>query len=387
MIKKNSTSFKTIKSLNRFRLKQVNGRHCLIDAKGILFFTLGVNHIEAIQEESEYPLFTEKYKNDWQEFSKVARDDLYRWSYNTAGYGAPHAIRPLMPYFADVFLERNSNFLSDEEFHYPDVFDPEIQAAKIAQLNKMCEQGDSENLIGYYWTDTPQWDLERALKTRGTNWVITIRELPLSAPGRIQYEAYLESSKEKGVPPSDEGFLRLIAREHYRLIGETTRKLSPHALIFGERYLLGDHPDCVLEEALPYLDVLSIQPGSDKFESEYFDTLYAKYQKPIIVCDHQCSFATPKYAQTMWHQLESEQAVAEMYCNYLKDMIQKSYIIGYHRCQYIDRYNAYPGVLKQGLLREDGSAYATLEAAVAMSNTATLETFSKETDTTKNDSD
>jgi hypothetical protein len=60
-------------------------------------------------------------------------------------------------------------------------------------------------------------------------------------------------------------------------------------------------------------------------------------------------------------------------------MIQKPYIIGYQRCQYIDRYNEYPGVLKQGLLREDGSAYTTLEAAVAATNAAILETFSQET--------
>lgn len=379
MKQNNCTTFESETNLARFHLNTVNDRHCLTDSNGELFFSLGVNHINAIQEASEHPLFSEKYKSDWQAFCEVAHQNLLQWAFNTAGYGAPHAIRSLMPYFADSFLERNSNFLSDQEFFFPDVFDPEVQARKTTELQRMCAAAHSENLIGYYWTDTPQWDLERSLETRGTNWVITIRELPPSAPGRIQYEAYIKSCQEKGTPANDEGFLRLIAREHYRLIGETTRKLDPCALIFGERYLLGDHPDCVLEEAIPYIDVLSIQPGSDQFEGEYFDALYAKYRKPIIVCDHQCSFATPAYAQTMWHQLESEKAVAEMYCNYLKEMIQKSYIIGYQRCQYIDRYNEYPGVLKQGLLREDESSYATLEAAVTMTNIVTLETFQRQT--------
>jgi hypothetical protein len=371
--------FKSNKSIGRFHLKNVKGRDCLIDPAGVPFFTLGINHVDAIQEESEHPLFTNKFKSDWHAFCKVVHQNLLQWSFNTAGYGAPYTIRSLVPYFADSFLERNSNFLSDQEFFFPDVFDPEVQARKTMELQRMCVTAHSENLIGYYWTDTPQWDLIRSLETRGTNWVITIRELPSSAPGRIQYESYLKSCQEKGTPANDEGFLRLIAREHYRLIGETTRKLDPCALIFGERYLLGDHPECVLEEAVPYIDVLSIQPGSDQFEGEYFDTLYAKYKKPIIICDHQCSFATPAYAQTMWKQLESEKAVAEMYCNYLRKMIQKPYIIGYQRCQYIDRYNEYPGVLKQGLLREDGSAYTTLEAAVAATNAAILETFSQET--------
>ena len=77
----------------------------------------------------------------------------------------------------------------------------------------------------------------------------------------------------------------------------------------------------------------------------------------------------------MWKQLESESAVAEMYRNYVANAVAKPYIIGYHRCQYIDRYNEYPGVLKQGILREDGSAYKVLEAAITSTNASALETF------------
>jgi hypothetical protein len=138
---------------------------------------------------------------------------------------------------------------------------------------------------------------------------------------------------------------------------------------------MSDHPQVVLEAAMPYIDVLSIQPGNDQFEEEYFDALYASYGKPIIICDHQCSFPTPEYNETMWKQLESEGAVAEMYRNYVAAAVAKPYIIGYHRCQYIDRYNEYPGVLKQGILREDGSAYKVLEAAITAANASALKTF------------
>ena len=53
----------------------------------------------------------------------------------------------------------------------------------------------------------------------------------------------------------------------------------------------------------------------------------------------------------------------------------KPYIIGYHRCQYIDRFNPHPGVLKQGLLREDGTVYEVLQKAVTAANLKAQENF------------
>ena len=359
----------------RFHLANTGDRHYLVDPQGKPFFTLGINHINAVQEAADPDIFAEQYGNDWVQYATSAAKDLVRWHYNTAGYGSPEAIYPLMPYMEDSFLERNSNFLSNAEFFYPDVFDPAVQAAKLEKLRWMCRNIENPNLIGYYWTDTPQWDLERSLRTRGTNWVMAIRNLPVNAPGRIRYEQYLQECSEAGTQATDEGFLALIAQAHYQLIGEATRKLHPGALVFGERYLLNDHPKVVLEAAMPYIDVLSIQPGSDRFEAEYFDALYAQYKKPIIICDHQCSFPTPQYDKTMWKQLENEAAVADMYRQYLAAACAKPYIIGYHRCQYIDRFNEYPAVLKQGMLREDGSAYALMQTAVTEANCSALDQF------------
>ena len=358
-----------------FQLDEIQGRHVLVDPAGDPFFSLGVNHINAIQEDSKYDLLDKNFKGSWDAYSSAAVADLKAWNYNTAGYGSPKEIYPLIAYMEDSFLERNSNYLSNEEFFYPDIFDPKVKAEKLNKLQWMCRNKNNPNLIGYYWTDTPQWDLERSLRTRGTNWVIAIRELPAQAPGKIRYERYLTDCVQDGVTATDEGFLSIIAKEHYKLIGEATRRLHPNALIFGERYLMNDHPQVVLEAAMPYIDVLSIQPGDDKFEEEYFDALYTSYEKPIIICDHQCSFPTSEYSKTMWKQLESESAVAEMYRNYVAAAVAKPYIIGYHRCQYIDRYNEYPGVLKQGILREDGSAYKVLEAAITAANSYALETF------------
>jgi hypothetical protein len=105
--------------------------------------------------------------------------------------------------------------------------------------------------------------------------------------------------------------------------------------------------------------------------------LHKKTGKPILLCDHQASFAVPDYPKTMWQQLESQEAVGKAYAKYLEDAFKKPYIIGYHRCQYIDRFAKHPGVLKQGMLREDGTPYKTLAQYTTEANRAAVRSFAE----------
>ena len=61
-----------------------------------------------------------------------------------------------------------------------------------------------------------------------------------------------------------------------------------------------------------------------------------------------------------------------------KSAFKKPYIIGYHRCQYIDRFAEPPGVLKQGMIRQDGTAYETLVQHVREANAQALNRFVEE---------
>ena len=316
-------------------------------------------------------LFAGSFDGDLTKECEGVYENLTAWGFNTAGYGSPKPLCWLMPNMAPAYLTENANYMSDSQFHYSDVFDRIVQDEMRAKLKQVVrQQQGNPSLIGYYWTDTPQWDMERARKKRGTDWVSTIRNLPASAPGKKRYEQFLADGGA-----SDEDFLRLIARELYRVIGEETRRLAPDALIFGERYLVNDHPDCVIEEALPYIDVLSIQPGGANFNGAYLDDLHAKFGKPIMLCDHQSSFPTPEYPKTMWQQLESEATSGRAYDQYLKDAFSKPYIIGYQRCQYVDRFEERSGVLKQGVIREDGTPYKTLTQHISKANAAARKRF------------
>ena len=346
-----------------FRLSKVHGRDCLIDPAGKPFLSLGINHIRNVLQGD--------FSHNQQQACEEAYDNLRAWGFNTAGYGAPDSLTQMIPYLSPMYLTKNSNYLSDTQFSYPDIFDPAIQAKIRERIRfNISKQEGNPNLIGYYWTDTPQWDLTRSSTKRRTNWVSTIRDLPNSAPGIQRYKKFLA---EGGV--EDYEFLRLIARELYKILGEETKRCAPRSLIFGERYLAGDHPDCVVEEALPYIDVLSIQPGGAKFQTSYFDELHQKFKKPIILCDHQSSFPTPAYPKTMWEQMESEEAAGQAYEQYVKAAFSKPYIIGYQRCQYIDRFEKERGILKQGLIREDQTVYKNVVQHITEANKAVIKQF------------
>ena len=78
----------------------------------------------------------------------------------------------------------------------------------------------------------------------------------------------------------------------------------------------------------------------------------------------------------MWQQLPNQEEVGMAHREYLDTALAKPYILGYHRCQYIDRFKARKGVLKQGLLKVDGTPYKTLVRTVTENNRFTLDTFS-----------
>jgi hypothetical protein len=70
----------------------------------------------------------------------------------------------------------------------------------------------------------------------------------------------------------------------------------------------------------------------------------------------------------MWPTLPDVASVGRAHARYLQTGFQTSYLIGYNRCQYIDRYKHRQGLLKQGLLQIDGTPYQELVESVQKNN-------------------
>lgn len=131
-------------------------------------------------------------------------------------------------------------------------------------------------------------------------------------------------------------------------------------MIFGERYAGAALPWEVIQEALPWIDVVSVQPNPATFPADSFDRLYKETGKPIMICDHSVSFNTPEHSNVMWNTLPDIDAVGKSYQRYLQEGFSTPYLIGYSRCQYINRFKGSRKILKQGLLKADGTPYPEL---------------------------
>lgn len=381
-----------------YRIEERKGRWTLIAPDGSPFVSLGVVHTGVV------PAFRDEAGDGRAELADKIAANLRGWGFNTVGYHHPPELREQMPFIADTYLAWVPYF--EPKPRYPDVFGGYASAVRHA-IHDMCAPVKSNpNLVGYYWTDTPRWDLDTARRLVNDDWVSAIRRNPAIYPGKKRYVEFLRERHDgnpvafhkiygielhspsmldadfAGLPLDDPivhrddyDFLRLIAREYYRGAGQAMEREDRKHLVFGDRYMLTDTPTEVLEEALPWVDVIAVQPYELKFEKAAFDRIYRIARKPILICDHAMSFPIERYPKTGWQMCESESDAARAYEKYLGDAFAQPYIIGYHRCHYMDHYSKRAGLLMQGIVREDSTPYPVLVEGIARANQSILETF------------
>ncbi|MFX1280522.1 MAG: hypothetical protein ACFFA3_14020 [Promethearchaeota archaeon] len=392
--------------MDYYQIGKHSERECLVDPQGKPFFTLGIVHSKVYFELKGRTNLESKNNN---KLVKKIVSDFLDWGFNSAGYHSPLEVMDYLPFMQDSYLAPISYWMGKPV--YPDVFNPIYKKSiedKLERIYKIVRH--HSNLIGYYWTDTPRWDLNKARNQYNTDWVSTFRSLSASSPGKEKYVTFLyelindhdelkiysgiKNPKYKDLLKSDfsklnlahpvvkkhdSEFLRLIARQYYSIAAQVTKKLDPDHLIFGDRYLAGDHPIEVLQEALPFVDAISVQPYDVIFNPEYFNNLHSITGKPILICDHAINFPTKKFPETIWLQCPNELEAAKAYTEYLKALIECPYILGYHRCQYIDQETSTGSPLKQGFLRTNEKPYKVLLKHVRKTNLEVMKTFSERT--------
>jgi hypothetical protein len=239
--------------------------------------------------------------------------------------------------------------VSDGSFGYIDVFDPLEQARLEQKTRELClSNRENTNLIGYCWTDLGAWPLENGT---GTNWVDFIRTLPGGAPGKKAYHAFLKTWQGDDGHARDLAFLRLIAREYFRIVGEANHKSDPDHLVFGDRLTFQTAIPEVIEEMAPYIDAIAIQPRFNPgFPREDFDRVHRVSGKAIIICDFAIRFREAGKNIRGLKPEESPRVAGEHYADYVREAMATPYIIGVFWCNPI---NSEPGFnrtgIKQGL--------------------------------------
>lgn len=313
-----ATSAATQKNIS---LTKVDGRHWLVDSKGNPFFAHGITHVN-----------NQRAKIDFARFSKACKD----LGFNAYGYGCPDQLRSDMPYLESWnHLVPISYYRGKNGVRFVDVFDPKVQAKLDAGVKANCFRSRrNPNAIAYCWTDLGSWPLKNP---SGKNWVDFIRNLPEHAPGHNAYRKFANTWEGDDGTARDTAFLRLIAREYFRVIGGAQRQYDPDHLIFGDRFAFNTLVPEVLEEMLPYVDGIAIQPHFwAPFPKKKLDEIHLLTGKPIILCDFAIRFKDGDKDVRMWKLAENSSEAGKQYFDYLKAALETDYIVGVFWCNPVD---------------------------------------------------
>lgn len=113
------------------------------------------------------------------------------WGMNTVD-NTVALLRESRPYFAATNFAKTAKYYGNRGqanlYEFPDVFGGGLIRLMEQAVAEFCSNhAHNKNLIAYYWTDTPTWDLHKTRRFRDTDWVSQIRRLPAEAPGRSDF--------------------------------------------------------------------------------------------------------------------------------------------------------------------------------------------------------
>ncbi len=135
----------------------------------------------------------------------------------------------------------------------------------------------------------------------------------------------------------DQAFLRLIAREYFRVIGTANKKHDPDHLIFGDRLSFYTYDADVLEEMLPWVDAIAFQPHFwGPFPKKELDEIHELAGKPILLCDFAIRFKDGDKDVRNWKLADDSVAAGKAYTEYVKAALDTDYILGVFWCNPID---------------------------------------------------
>ncbi len=364
-------------------VEQRDGIWWFVDPEGQPFVSTGINHVEPQLILGPHNLSAnyDKYGADLTHWHRV---------FNPEGSAAKKWIEEVKAHFdawgVNTFAYHTSVPLSMvKDTHY---FMPRIRSASLEAYNPMKQFldpftddfaqrvddavrrnvelfGDEPNLLGYAYTDVPQFGIGR----RGYNsWVQALQRQDAGTPGKqvwidvlkkhygtpeeackvYPYSTYswtglaefkewksYGANNEKQLRDETEFLLRIIEK-WYQLHHDSVRRYDPHHLILGDK--------CgwrTMREAWPiigkYVDVITIQWYATYDEQrELLAYIHEVTGKPILLGDSSFSVVKPYQDEAKGVLVESQDAVGDAYFEYMRDVMSVPYIVGWHFCGYME---------------------------------------------------
>ncbi len=387
-----------------FRTFRIEGRWWLVDPDGRLFLTVGVESVSLSPEspdstpQNAYREVALRKYGGVQALAVTSVQRLKQWNFNTLGARSDRLTwRRGLPY--TVLLDLSGGPPFDRGQAFPDVFAPGY-ARGVAQLaRRLCRPlANDRLLVGYFTDDNLHWRPDQRSPDTVFSQYLGLDDF---APGRRALLRFLQerypnieslnqvwrtaykSFEEIGRAPQvgatipaevENGFLKLVAEQYFKLTQEAIRSADPNHLILGCRFA-GGAPTAALEAMRGHVDVVSIAGCGAQPPLTALREIYRITQRPILLTGfnlytedsgtpgREASKSVPK----------TEAARGAQYARYVAKLMTLPMVIGYHWHRYTDQPPSGGGgegspTPADGLVSLQDEPHPDLAAAVSRAN-------------------
>ncbi|HUU55389.1 MAG TPA: hypothetical protein VMY87_10775 [Armatimonadota bacterium] len=347
-----------------FRTTRAEGRWWLVDPRGSLFISVGVNRVSlrprGLPGESAAPYreaALARYRNE-AEWSKAAVERLRGWGFNTVGAGSDRMTHAREMAYT-VGLRCAEALPLREEQSFPDVFDPAYERAVRRHASATCRPYASERwLLGYFTDGELAWGREgegagtllaqflglddEAPGRRALLGFLANRHLNIGELNRTWGAGYA-SFQEVGrtpqvgshIPREDvDAFQREVARRYFRVVDDAIRAVDRYHLILGPRFD-GEVPRPVLEAMGEHVDVLSLNCRGKALPAKHLREIHRVTELSVIISEF--GFRAGERGRSAGgEEVVTQEERAELYRRFVQELMALPMVVGYHWYEHAD---------------------------------------------------
>jgi len=358
-----------------FHIEKIDGRYWLVDPKGKLFISKGVNHVSYRADYAPtlgYNPYNRhvsaKYRSA-ETWATEAVNRLRKWGFNTIGsWSSEETFTKGMPYtlILNVATKAGSDWLSGKVADY---FSEGFEKAADDLAAKACASRSNDSQLVGYFTDnelrwTPDWRSKKGIfddylllspdaegKKALVRYLVERHStvLSLNKAWGTAFSSFgeilnIQEAPANAMAVADRlGFVEVVSRRYSQVCWNAIRRHDPNHLVLGCRYAFKP-PDEVLKGCVGYTDVVSLSGYTNPYSEDLsrilsnLERIYQVTRLPVIVSEFSFKAMDSGLPNTKGAgvPVKTQSERAEYYEEYVKAAVVRPYVVGYHWFEYVD---------------------------------------------------
>lgn len=318
------------------------GQFVKVDNKSFIqdgkrFYSIGINAVKIYDGPGMVegdPVYDQRQQGE-AFFIKEIKRRFQAWGFNTIGPFSSGFLQKDFRYCHCIYF---GNYYKGASHMLADVFSEDYVKIIDEYAKIECEnRKNDKNLIGYFISNELKIFGNLPWKPHQNSLLDIYLRLPEGSPGKIKAFEFSEQNKLLEYNKKRDLWASIVMEEYMRICTQAIYRYDPNHLILGTRFA-GIPPDEVVIAVAKYSDVLSFNLYNHDFSLT--DRWYLLTNKPIMITEFSWRAVENLSGNKNIHgpdvTVNTDKDRANNYREYLKKIINRSYIIGIQWFQYYD---------------------------------------------------